>query len=76
MNFFAFCLVYSIVFVLIAWKVHSETGWIRLFRELITSKEILGSLGMNILRKIPIISTIFEKSLLRSNGKQQKVFDE
>lgn len=75
-DFFAVCLVYSLVFLFVAWKTYRAKGWIAPFHELLTTKERLGAFGMNLLRSIPVISTIFNKKLAKEESKASKLFDE
>jgi hypothetical protein len=75
-DFFALCLVYTLVFLFVAWRTYRAKKWVGPFHELLTFRERVGAFGMKLLRALPIISSVFNKKLAKEESKASKLFDE
>lgn len=68
-DFFLICLVYSIVFLIVAWRTHRKKGWVAPFRELLTTKEKISIFLFSIVKNLPIVSGLIKKKMEKEEEK-------
>jgi hypothetical protein len=63
-DFFLFCIIYSLIFIYIGYSYHKRTGWVAKNRELLSMKEIIGAKIIETISTLPLVK-IWWKNKLR-----------
>ena len=62
-DFFLFCVVYSVIFLMIGYLYHRRSGWVAKNRELLSFKEIMGAKIIEVISSLPLVKSWWKRKL-------------
>ena len=74
-DFFGFCALYALLFVVLGWRLHRKQGWVAGTKEILTFKERLGAWVINLISTTPVIKGWWARKLKKEEAKVEALFD-